>query len=262
MRHSRSRLGVLVATMLCLGACASGAPVPTGSELRVGVTTSYPPIIFRAGGPTMGQVTGVEAELAYRLGEALGRPVRFVEVRWEEQIPMLLAGRTDIIMSGMSITSARQVRIAFTEPYLETGLAVAMRTEDTARYASKEQILTRSATVGVIEGTTADVFAQRSLPNARRVTFARASDGALALKQRTIDLFLHDAPSIMWLVSENEAALAGSFDLLTKEQLAWGIRRDDGLLNRANAALAQWKNDGTLEAVLQKWLPYRRQSRP
>jgi ABC-type amino acid transport substrate-binding protein len=263
MRHSRSRLGVLVATVLCLGACATGAPAPTGPELRVAVTTTYPPIIFRAGGPTTGQVTGVEAELAYRIGEALGRAVRFVEVRWEEQIPMLVAGRTDIIMSGMSITPARQVRISFTEPYLETGLAVAMRTENAARYASKEQILTRPATVGVIEGTTADVFAQRSLPNARRIAYARASDAAIELKRGTIDLFLHDAPSIMWLVSENEAALTWSSELLTKEQLAWGLRRDDAnFLNWLNDLLARWKADGSLEAVLQKWLPYRRQSKP
>ena len=33
--------------------------------------------------------------------------------------------------------------------------------------------------------------------------------GALALRRRTIDVFVHDGPSIAWLVSANEADLAG-----------------------------------------------------
>jgi hypothetical protein len=61
----------------------------------------------------------------------------------------------------------------------------------------------------------------------------------------------------MWLVSKNEALLAGSWELLTKEELAWGIRRQDAdLLNRVNGVLARWKRDGSLEAVLS----YRRRS--
>jgi ABC-type amino acid transport substrate-binding protein len=65
----------------------------------------------------------------------------------------------------------------------------------------------------------------------------------------------------MWLVSRNEASLAGSWELLTKEELAWGIRRQDAdLLNRVNGVLARWKRDGSLEAVPLKWLSYRRRS--
>jgi polar amino acid transport system substrate-binding protein len=263
MRYSRARRAILVLAAAGLAACAVGEPYPPApglpGELRVGVTSSYPPIIFRLGGPTTGTIAGVEADLARRLGEALGRPVRFVEVRWEEQISMLLARRTDIIMSGMSITQARQVRISFTEPYLETGQAVAMRIEDAAKYDTRDKLAAGVVTIGVIEGTTGEVFVQRNLPNARRVQLSRASDGALGLKRRTFDVFIHDAPSIMWLVSENEADLAGAWQPLDREKLAWGLRREDTeLLARANDLLKAWKADGSLDAVLNKWLPYRR----
>jgi ABC-type amino acid transport substrate-binding protein len=261
MMRSRARAVLLAAVAVVLAACAMAGPTGDGgaNDLRVGVTTTYPPIIFRAGGPTTGTISGVEADLARRLGQALGRRVRFFDMRWEEQIPLLLAGRTDIIMSGMSITPERQVRVSFAEPYLETGLAVAMRTEDRPRYASREQIMASQASVGVIERTTGDVFVQRNLPRARRVALARATDGALELKRRTIDLFIHDAPAVMWLVSENEADLVGSWELLDRQQLAWAMRREDtALLEHVNAVLDAWRRDGTLEAVLSKWLPYRR----
>jgi polar amino acid transport system substrate-binding protein len=260
-----------LARVICLGALVAlvaGCSLERGiapaekvpeNELRIGVTTTYPPIIFRTGGPRIGTVTGVEAELAQHLGQALKRPIRFVEVRWPDQIPVLLEGQTDIIMSGMTITRERQVRVAFAQPYLKTGLAVALRTADGARFGSRARVMATEDTVGVIENTTADTFVQRSMPRARRYPLALASDGALMLKRRTIDVFIHDAPSIMWLVSSNEADLQGMWELLDEEHLAWAMRREDtALLDSVNAVLETWKKDGTLEAVLTRWLPFRR----
>jgi polar amino acid transport system substrate-binding protein len=259
MTRSSLRFALLLAALLLWAGCAEDYYRPSGAQsdvppnaLRVGVTSTYPPIVFRQAG----QVTGVEADLARLLGPRLGRPVYFVEVLWDQQIDALLAGRTDIIMSGMSVTDARAVRIAFTEPYLEGGLMAAVRTEDARQYGSAEALLRTSATVGVIERTTGDVFVQRNFPNARRVALSIASDGALALRRRTIDVFVHDGPAIAWLVSANEADLTGIWQPLNRENLAWGIRRDDPLLAQVNDVLATWKRDGTLTDVLVRWLPY------
>ena len=254
------RLAVLLAAAALWAGCAEDyyRPSPGPAEvppnaLRVGVTSTYPPIIFRQGG----QIAGVEADLARLLGARLARPVFFTEVAWEQQIDALMAGRTDIIMSGMSVTEARRFRIAFTEPYLEGGLMAAIRRDDARQYGSREALLQTSAIVGVIEGTTGDVFVQQNLRNARRVTLSLASDGALALRRRTIDVFVHDGPSIAWLVSANEADIAGIWQPLNREDLAWGVRRDDPqLLAQINEILVAWKRDGTLNDVLVRWLPH------
>jgi len=254
-----TRIAILALMTVALSACATtDSTSKTGAErilLRVGVTPNYPPMIFKQG-ETM---AGVEADLARRLGQQLGRPVQFIDLRWDEQIPTLLAGRTDIIMSGMSITEAREVRISFTDPYFESGLMAAMRVEDASKYNSRESILNSRASVGVVERTTGDVFVQRNLPNARRIAVSRAADGALELRQRVIGLFVHDAPSIIWLVSENEADLVAFRERLNTEFLAWGVRREDvEFLSQVNAALRGWKNDGTLNSVLRRWLSDRK----
>jgi len=258
MTRSPCRLVWLVAATMLWAGCADdyyrhspAGDVPQNA-LRVGVTPTYPPIIFKQGG----QMAGVEADLARLLGTRLGRPVYFSEVLWDQQIDALLAGRTDIIMSGMSVTEARALRIAFAEPYLEAGLVAAVRTEDSRRYASTDALLQTTATVGAIEKTTGDVFVQRSFPNARRVLLTRASDGALALRNRTIDVFVHDGPAIAWLVSANEADISGLWQALNKEQLAWGVRRDDPLLAQVNESVMTWRRDGTLADVIGRWLPY------
>ncbi len=264
MTRFAARLVPLFAALAVLAGCAEDyyrteppRAAPAGPVLRVGVTSTYPPVIFRQ----QGQVVGIEADLAALLAARLGRTVQFVELEWTRQIDALLAGRTDIVMSGMSITDARRVRVAFSEPYFEGGLMAAVRTEDRAFYLSPDALLAAPVTVGVIEGTTGAVFAQRSFPNARRVELSRASDGALALRNRTVDVFVHDAPSIVWLVSANEADVAPVRHYLNREHLAWALRpADTALLAEVNAVLAGWKADGTLAGVLGRWMPYLKQA--
>jgi ABC-type amino acid transport substrate-binding protein len=262
MNRLLGRLVLPLVAAAALAACARDqyyatppkpTPPPAGPVLRVGVTANYPPIIFKQGD----QIVGVESELAALLGARLGRTAQLFEMPFTEQIDALLAGRTDIVMSGMSVTDARKLRVAFTEPYLEAGLMAAVRAADVRLYPSRDSVLATNATVGVIEGTTGDVFVQRNFPNARRVVFSRASDGALGLRRRTVDMFVHDAPSIAWLVSANEAELGAVRQFLNREPLAWALRPSDAeLLTQVNAALAGWKQDGTLAGILGRWLPY------
>ena len=83
------------------------------------------------------------------------------------------------------------------------------------------------------------------------------NEAVYALKNHRIDLFIHDAPAIAWLVSENEAELKGLWKLWNVEYLGWGIRRENEyLLAFVNSILTKWKNDGTLDKVLNQWVPY------
>lgn len=221
--------------------------------LRIGITPNYPPLIFKEGR----NISGVEADLALHLGDRLNRPVHFIELSWDKQIPALLEGKIDMIMSGMSITTARKVRINFTNHYVKSGLVAAFRAEDANKFDSPDNILKSYATVGVVEGTTGDAFVNRNFPNAIKITLLSDSRaGGYELKRRRIDIFVHDAPAVMWVVSENEADLTALWKPFNEEHLAWGVRKDNKeLLFQANNALNAWKTDGTLERVLLRWLP-------
>ncbi len=253
-----ARVAFILLAVPFLFSCATTQEQPhvsqTGNNsLLVGVTPNYPPIIFKVDG----KLSGVEVDLARRLGDALRRPVSFVELEWNEQIPALLAGKIDVIMSGMSITEPRKVRINFSEPYMKIGLATAMRSEDASRFNSAAEIQKSNATIGAMVNTTGSAFVQSNFPHAVTRVFRTLDEAGIALKRRRIDLFIHDAPAIAWLVSENEAELKGLWQLWNVEHLGWGMARENrDLLVSINAILARWKNDGTLETVLNRWVPY------
>jgi len=246
----------LAAGLLCLMGCAapstsSPAASADAHVLRVGVTATMPPLIFKRSG----EYAGVEADLARQLAADLGRTVRFVEVPWDRQIDALLEGRTDIIMSSMSITPARAARIDFTQPYLRSGqTALVRRTE---AQALRIGMFSSGCRLGAQRGTTGDYFIQQELPRAKRIEFDTAEAGARALLDKRIDVFIHDAPVNWWLGSENEAkGLTVISLMLTEEYLAWGVRKDDpALRNAANGFLEKARASGALPATIRRWIP-------
>jgi polar amino acid transport system substrate-binding protein len=111
-----------------LAGIAMAAEIKPGEStpLRVGVSPVFPPMVFKQGK----ELAGVEVDLARALGESLGRKVVFVELDWKDQTEALVAGKTDIIMSSMSMTMARNAILSFTSPYFKIGQMALVRRED------------------------------------------------------------------------------------------------------------------------------------
>lgn len=235
---------------------------PSEDILRVGVSPTAAPLIYKQGDEMM----GLEVDLAKGLANSLGKSLVFVELPWEDQIPALLENRTDIIMAGMSITIPRKYRIAFSEPYFRTGQMPLVRKRDKIdkyKYTSGYYGIFAMAPVlriGVVKGTTGEFFVRKDFGSAKKITaFLNPEEAVTSLKGGDIDLFVYDAPMIYALAADNQADLAPLLSLLTEEYLGWGIRKNDKeLLEAANAYLDQLKRDGELLPMVNRWLPLAR----
>jgi ABC-type amino acid transport substrate-binding protein len=219
--------------------------------LRVGVSPHYPPICYREAG----RVRGIEPDFAQALGRELGRAIEFVELDWSEQVPALTEGRTDIVMSGMSITPARQLRVAFCNPYLATGQMPMVRREDSSHYLVGFPVRP-TGVIGVLAGTTGDFLVQQEFPKNKRKTYKSSEDAAKALAKKRIDIFICDSPVVRWLAGMAETKFAAVPVLLSREDVAWAVRKTDtNLLESVNRALGQMNRNGQINAVLNQWVP-------
>lgn len=260
----RSRLFVLffLFTALCL--FTGCAPVgrntampsvipPDKNVLRVGVTTGSPPLIFRQGN----KIVGLEADLARELAAYLGKSLRFVELSWDDQIPALLENRIDIIMSGMTITTLREVRITFSIPYFESGQMALVRRQDAARYSTGLFTFATSSAIGTIKDTTGEFYVETQFSSIKRKLYTNTNAAVKDLINKDIDMFIYDGPMILYLASENEnKGLTALFTPLTREYLAWGIRKDNvALLDSANNFLRSFNEAGKLNKVIKFWIP-------
>jgi polar amino acid transport system substrate-binding protein len=227
--------------------------------LRVGISTTAPPFAYREGG----RIVGLEPELAKDFARFLGKSIRFVELDWPDQIPGLLENRTDVIMSGMTITPRRRIRISFSTPYFRTGQMALVHKVDQNRYPRGYYgILGQSikTKIGVVTGSTGEAFVRNNLGNAKEIaSFETAEKAVTALLRNRVDMFIHDSPIILMLAAQNEAsALAPLNFLLTEEYIGWGFRKEDtALLDSANRFVEELKEDGRLDDVINRWIPYR-----
>ncbi|HIJ90176.1 MAG: transporter substrate-binding domain-containing protein [Desulfobulbaceae bacterium] len=245
--------------LFSLAACSLNERGPLASwesgVLRVGVTPNYPGLIHKE--DETGLISGFEADCAALLARRLHSRLQFVELEWEEQIPALERKEVDIIMSAMSITEMRKLRVAFSEPYL-TISQMALTTQKWAEeFPSAQAILTTGKAIGVEKGTTGDIYVQRYCLAAEPFFFSSPDAAIKALRDKRIALFIHDGPVLGAYAASNKTnGLVLLPTPLTSEELAWAIRSDEpDLLKTVNSALAAWKEDGVLQGLLKKWLP-------
>ncbi len=221
--------------------------------LRVGLSPDQPPLAFRSDG----RIVGLEADNARAVGEILSRDVSLVPLPFEELIPALLAGRIDVIMSGLDTTAERSREVSFTAPYLRVGQMAILHRDKVLRFGQPWAIYQPGVRIGVEAGTTGAAFAERELTDAAVSFYPDPASAFDALRANAIDLYIHDAPTSWQLATSSENNdIISLYRPLTEERLAWAVAPGQGdLLRNLDRALSLMRGAGTLDYIINRWIP-------
>ncbi len=241
----------LLAVLLLLGASVATA----ADVLRVGVSADYPPLVFQQ----EGRIIGIEADNALALGEIIGRKVSLLNMPFEKLLPALLAGEVDVVMSGLSVTAERSAQVLFSDSYMLVGQMAIMHRDKIARFAQPWAVYRPGVRVGVEAGTTGAAFAERELTEAKISFYDDSAAAFTGLRSDQIDLYIHDAPTSWQLATSGDNEdLISLYSPMTEEMLAWAVRPEDtALAAELNRALSVMKSNGTLQYILNRWIPVR-----
>ncbi len=88
--------------------------------MRVGIST-FVPWAFR---DKKGEFVGFEVDISKKIAEEMGLEVEFVPTSFSGIIPALLAGKFDLIITGISIQTKRAMTINYSNPYAQSGQAL------------------------------------------------------------------------------------------------------------------------------------------
>jgi polar amino acid transport system substrate-binding protein len=141
--------------------------IKRSGKLRVGVSEIVP----WATHDKDGNLVGFEIDVAKKLARDIGVEPEFYPEEFRYLIPDLLAGRFDIIISGLSINASRALQVDFSAPYNTTDVTLAANVKAAGSLPTLKSFDKESVTVGVLEGTTAEDMAGDSLPNAKIRTY-------------------------------------------------------------------------------------------
>ena len=240
----------LLAVALAAG-CQALRPAPSG-ELRIGVAADSPPLFFRQGR----RASGLEADLGRAFAARLGLKPAFVALAPAELEAALLGGQIDVLMGGTTLTEERRVRMDFAAPYLVVGQAALIRAADLPRANTAIKIRSADVRVGTVAGSAGDAYVARYFTRAARAAYPDPAAAVAALRAGQVDLVVYDGPAVWWLALQHRPDLVLAPALFDRAEVAWAFRRGSvSLRESANEALAAWQQDGTLEALLKRWLP-------
>ena len=90
--------------------------------MMVGMATFVPWAMRDA----QGNLVGFEIDVATKLAKDLDLKLELVPTAWDGIIPALIAGKFDVIIGGMTITTKRNLTVNFSAPYDWAGSSLAI----------------------------------------------------------------------------------------------------------------------------------------
>ena len=222
-------------------------------ELRVGFEAGYVPFEMT---DKNGNFVGFDVDMAKEMAKAMG--VKFVPVNtaWDGIIPSLLSKKFDVIMSGMTMNSERNLKINFASPYIIAGQAILLNKKWEGQVKSYKDLNKAKFTVTSKLGTTGEQAVKRMIPKATYKSFETETEAFLEVLNGRADAYVYDLPNCIYLYAQQGKGKVVFLDKpFTYEPLAWAIRKGDpDFLNWLNNFLELCKNDGRYDRIYNKWI--------
>ena len=211
------------------------ARVVADGRLVVGVSVSEPWAMKNGSG----QWLGYDIDVAQRLAQDLGVEVRFERFNWDKLIAELMAGRIDIIISSMSITTARNLSVNFSIPYANSGIRILANKQKAGHFTEPEAFNNPSVILAVRSGTEVLSVAETHFPNARIQQYADESQMLAAVRNGKVSALLAATPFPEFMAERYPKELAMP---LTER------------LQRSSEAMAIGKQDADSMNVINNWI--------
>jgi polar amino acid transport system substrate-binding protein len=222
-------------------------------ELRVGFEAGYMPFEMT---DKRGNFVGFDIDVAKEMAKAMKVKFTPVNTAWDGIIPALMTDKFDIIMSGMTITQERNLKVNFAEPYIIVGQTILIDKKYGETVKSYKDLNDSKYIVTSKLGTTGEQAVKRMIPRATYKSFETETEAALEVVNGKAAAFVYDLPyNVVFMAQQGKDRLIFLDEPFTFEPLAWAVNKGDpDFLNWLNNFLRQIKNDGRYEQIYNKWI--------
>jgi polar amino acid transport system substrate-binding protein len=235
------------------------AEIKKRGVINIFVEAQYRPYEFR---DQSGQIVGLDIDLARKMFEdGLGIKCSFTDLDLAGVLGALLTRKTDLVISGITITQDRAKRFGISIPYSEAGAAILVRADET-RLSGPDDLSGKtigtqigSSSQKAAEAFEAQLKAQGKPGYAELKTYERFPTAYQDLLSKRLDAVVQGRPPLKVLVKERPNLFRILAGLGPKAYYGAVVRKEDTtLLEYVNGQIRKFKQDGTLKALQEKWL--------
>lgn len=229
--------------------------VKAKGTLTVAVDASYPPDeMIDTDGKT---IIGMDPDLMYAIGAALGLDVTLENATFDTIIPGLVSGKFDVGASSFTDTKERELQVDFVT-YFRAGMAFYVPMNSTTEFNGLESlcghtVAVQRGTVQETDSTTQDASCKSAgKPGVTVLSFDDQNDTNLAVSSGRAEVGFADSQVAAYIAAQSN----GQFKLsgLPFATAPYGLAMaKSGLAPAIKAALEGLIQNGTYTAILAKW---------
>lgn len=221
------------------------ARIAQSGVVRFAINPAYMPF---DGLGSHGDFFGLDVDIAHEIARRLGKRAEFVIAGYDSLYDVLRVGQADATISALPIDPGKIGLWTYSDPYFEAGQVMV---SNPARVLELSQ-----GSVAVAYGSDADAAA-RYLARRRagiEIKYTQSADEALkAVANEWVDAAIIDGVSAQQLLPQYPDLQIA--EQVTSEPYAIAVWGESTQLREAiNAKLAEMKQDGTLQRMIEEWM--------
>lgn len=197
-----------------------------------------------------GGFEGIDVEIATAIAEKLGLELDILDMDFDSALLAVQQGKSDIVMAGVTVNEDRLLVMDFTDSYA-TGVQVVIVKEgsDVTMDNMGEGL------IGTQRGTTGNIYCTDDYGEEHVVAYDDGFTAVQALMNGQVDCVVIDNAPAQEFV-KNNAGLTILDTEYAVEDYAIGLNKGNtALLDAINGALAELISDGTVQSIVDKYIP-------
>lgn len=216
-------------------------------KLIMSTNAAFPPYEMTT---DSGEFEGIDIETAQAIADKLGLELQIDDMDFDAALLAVQQGKADMVMAGVTVTDERQNVMDFTDSYA-TGIQSIIVKED-SDIASVDDLTGKK--IGTQRGTTGYLYCSDDFGDENVVAYDNGLTAVQMLNNGQVDCVVIDnAPAKEFIAANPGLKLLDT--AYVEESYAIGVGKGNTELKDAiNTALEELKADGTLQAIVDKYI--------
>ena len=219
----------------------------TPGKLTMSTNAAFPPYEST---DDNGNFVGIDIDVATAIADKLGLELQVDDMDFDAALLAAQNGKSDLVMAGVTVTEDRQLVMDFSDSYA-TGIQSIIVKED-SDIATPDDLADKM--IGTQRGTTGYIYCSDDFGDEHVTPYDDGLTAVQALVNGQVDAVVIDNAPAKEFVEANPG-LKILDTAYAEEDYAIGVAKGNtAMLNAINGALEELKNDGTLQAIVDKYI--------
>ena len=228
-------------------ASAAELTTVTPGKLTMSTNAAFPPYEST---DDNGNFVGIDIDVATAIAEKLGLELQVDDMDFDAALLAAQNGKSDLVMAGVTVTEDRQLVMDFSDSYA-TGIQSIIVKED-SDVATPDDLADKM--IGTQRGTTGYIYCSDDFGDEHVTPYDDGLTAVQALVNGQVDAVVIDNAPAKEFVAANPG-LKILDTAYAEEDYAIGVAKGNtAMLDAINGALEELKNDGTLQAIIDKYI--------